>query len=292
MVHTALAPLKGAAMIDVKRFTGAAQVRAARSFCHTQNYNGGFSCHRDDELRPMERFAESGKTRMCAIRRVFHAGSDAACSLLCPHRMFRSRSAWLRVLRLYETPDSLAPAGAALDEHLSLPEARVHARSRFRSVGDPGRFALYSVHNGDSAPLLALAAPSAESEGEHTLVAVREFRRVPLAASSLALTVFTARNGRAVQVVAAIAHFVERAVDLYQPGYLLLAHSLEEPRICLLLTAVHDSSALGAGATAAFSLDTLLAELTPFLLRAPETYEYCPEEASEPALGAVSPYAV
>jgi len=209
-----------------------------------------------------------------------------------PDRMFRSRSSWLRVLRLYDITDTLTPAEAARDEQLSLLDARVHARSRFRSVGDPGRFALYSVHNGESAPLLALAAPAAESDGEHTLVAVREFRRVPLAASSLAMTVFTARPGRAVQVVAAIAHFVERAVDLYQPGYLLLAHSLEEPRTCLLLMAVHDSAALGAAATAAFSLDALLPELAPLLMRAPETYEYYPEPAAEPMAGAVSPYAV
>jgi len=207
-------------------------------------------------------------------------------------RMFRSRSSWLRVLRLYEITDSFTPAAAAVDEQLSLLDARVHARSRFRSVGDPGRFALYSVHNGDSAPLLALAAPSAESEDEHTLIAVREFRRVPLAASSLAMTIFTARPGRAVQVVAALAHFVERAVDLYQPGYLLLAHSLEEPWTSLLLMAVHDSAALGAGATAAFSLDALMPELMPLLARGPETYEYCPEMAAEPVLGAVSPYAV
>jgi hypothetical protein len=209
-----------------------------------------------------------------------------------PGRMFRPRSSWLRVLRLYETTDSYTPAAAIVDEQLTMLDARVHARSRFRSVGDPGRFALYSVHNGDSAPLLALAAPSAESEGEHTLIAVREFRRVPLAASSLALTIFTARPGRAVQVVAALAHFVERAVDLYQPGYLLLAHSLEEPRTSLLLMAVHDSTALSAGATAAFSLDALMPELTPLLFRGPETFEYCPEPAAEPAIGAVSPYAV
>lgn len=209
-----------------------------------------------------------------------------------PARMFRPRSSWLRVLRLYEATDSYTPAAAMVDEQLTLLDARVHARSRFRSVGDPGRFALYSVHNGDSVPLLALAAPSAESEGEHTLIAVREFRRVPLAASSLALTVFTARPGRAVQVVAALAHFVERAVDLYQPGYLLLAHSLEEPRTSLLLMAVHDSTALSTGATAAFSLDALMPELQPLLGRAPETYAYCPEPAVEPVIGAVSPYAV
>jgi hypothetical protein len=210
-----------------------------------------------------------------------------------PERMLRPRSSWLRVLRLYDIADrGLTPLAAAVDEQLSLLDARVHARSRFRSMGDPDRFALYSVHNGESVPLLALAAPAAERNGEHTLVAVREFRRVPLAASSLALTVFSARPGRAVQVVAAIAHFVERAVDLYQPAYLLLAHSLEEPRTCLLLMAVHDSAALGAAATAAFSLDALLPEVAPLLTEPPETYEYCPESAAEPVTGAVSPYAV
>ena len=205
--------------------------------------------------------------------------------------MLRSRSSWLRVLRLYDDADGVASAAAA-DEDLALLDARVHARSRFRSVGDPARFALYSVHNADSAPLLALAAaPAANGASEHTLVAVREFRRVPLAASSLGLTIFTARPGRAVQVVATIAHFVERAVDLYQPGYLLLAHSLEEPRTCLLLMAVHDSAALGAAATAAFSLDGLLPEVAPLLARSPEIYEYDPEPAPELAVG-VSPYAV
>ena len=207
--------------------------------------------------------------------------------------MPRSRSSWLRVLRLYDAvEDGPAPAPAEADEQLALLDARVHARSRFRSLGDPGRFALYSVHNGESVPLLAVAAPAAERDGEHTLIAVREFRRVPLAASSLALTIFTARPGRAVQLVAAIAHFVERAVDLFQPGYLLLAHSLEEPRTCLLLMAVHDSAALGAAATAAFSLDGLLPEVVPLLMHAPETYEYCPEPAVEPLSGLVSPYAV
>jgi len=209
-----------------------------------------------------------------------------------PTAMLRSRSSWLRVLRLYDAAGSLGPAAASVDEQLTLLDARVHARSRFQSVEDPGRFALYSVHNGDTTPLLALAAPTAESEGEHTLIAVREFRRVPLAASSLGLTLFTARPGRAVQGVAALAHFVERAVDVYQPGYLLLAHSLEDPRTSLLLMAVHDSTALGAGAPAAFSLDGLMLELRPLLARAPETYVYCPEPAAAPLIGAVSPYAV
>jgi hypothetical protein len=189
------------------------------------------------------------------------------------------------VLRLYDVAeDGLTSALAGADEEASLLDARVHARSRFRSLGDPARFALYSVHNGESAPLLALAAPAAESEGEHTLVAVREFRRVPLAASSLVLTIFTARPGRAAELVAAIAHFVERAVDLYQPAYLLLAHSMEEPRTCLLLQAVQDS--------VAFSLDNLVAEVSPLLTRTPEVYEYCPESSAEPLAGVVSRYAV
>jgi len=193
------------------------------------------------------------------------------------------------MLRLYDVSDG-EPMGAAAtaEENLSLLDAGVHARSRFRSVDDPARFALYSVHT-DSLPTLP---PGTERRSEHTLVAVREFRRVPLAASSLAMTLFTAKPDRAVPVVAAIAHFVERAVDLYQPGYLLLAHSLEEPRTSLLLMAVHDSSALRAGATGAFSLDALLPELAPLLAQAPEHYEYCPEPEAVPVGGAVSPYAV
>jgi len=202
--------------------------------------------------------------------------------------MFRSRATWLRVLRLYDVSDDTLTPAAVLDEQSSLFDAGVHARSRFRSVVDPGRFALYSVHT-DSLPPLSFGS---DREGEHTLVAVREFRRVPLAASSLAMTVFTAKPGRAVPVVAAIAHFVERAVDLYQPGYLLLAHSLEEPRTSLLLMAVHDSTALGAGATSSFSLEALLPELAPLLAGAPEHYDYCPEPEAVPVTGAVSPYAV
>jgi hypothetical protein len=206
--------------------------------------------------------------------------------------MFRSRSSWLRVLRLYELSDGgYAPAAAMVDEQLALLDTGLHARSRFRSVRDPGRVALYSVHNnadGVSPPLLGLP----EREGEHTMIAVREFRRVPLAASSLAMTVFTARPGRAVQVVAAIAHFVERVVDLYQPDYLLLAHSLEEPRTCLLLTAVHASAVLGVAATSAFGPQALLTELVPLLATPPEDYEYWPEPEALPVSGLVSPYAV
>jgi len=56
--------------------------------------------------------------------------------------------------------------------------------------------------------------------------------------------------------------------------------------------AVHDSTALGAGATSAFSLEALLPELAPLLARAPEHYDYCPEPEAVPVTGAVSPYAV
>jgi hypothetical protein len=199
--------------------------------------------------------------------------------------MLRSRSVWVRVLQLYDVDDVGAdPAVVAIVD--SLLEMRAHARSRFRSLVDPCRFALYSVHNIEDTAGLPYGL------GEHTLIAVREFRRIPLDASSLALTVFTARPGRAVQVVAVLAEFVERAVDVYQPGYLLLAHSLEEPRTSLLLTAVRDAAALGAAASAAFNLDALLTELDPLLATPSECYAYCPESETAPLTGAVSPYAV
>jgi hypothetical protein len=199
--------------------------------------------------------------------------------------MARSRSVWVRVLQLYEIDDEGSdPALASIED--SLLDARVHARSRFRSVADHSRFALYSVHNTDGAAGL----PS--SPGEHTLIAVREFRRVPLDASTLGLTVFTAQPGRAVQVVAALAGFVERAVDLYQPGYLLLAHSLEQPRTSLLLAAVRDSAALSTAASSAFNLEALRAELDPLLATPLECYAHCPEAMPADLMGSVSPYAV
>ena len=208
--------------------------------------------------------------------------------------MLRSRSAWLRVLRLYEVDDARPIASLLEDPFL---DTRVHACSRFQSADDPTRHAVYSVHDADSAAaLLPLGLPldgrPGGREGEHTLVAVREFRRVPLDASSLALTLFTARVGRAVPLVATLAHFVERAVDLYQPAYLLLAHSLEEPRISLLLTAVQDSLALAAGHAAAFSLDELRVELDAMLDGDPERYAYAPELRPMTVTGAISPYAV
>jgi len=199
--------------------------------------------------------------------------------------MARARSVWARVLQLYAIDEEGSdPPLVSIED--SLLDARVHARSRFRNVADHCRFALYSVHNGEG------VAGLSSSPGEHTLIAVREFRRVPLDASTLGLTVFTARPGRVAQVVATLAGFVERAVDLYQPAYLLLARSLQQPRTSLLLAAVRDSAALSAAAPAAFNLEALRAELDPLLTTLPECYAHCPEAQPAHLIGAVSPYAV
>jgi hypothetical protein len=196
--------------------------------------------------------------------------------------MSRSRPAWVRVLRFYEVGDE----GAGFRPVDALLEGQVHARSRYRSVADDSRLAVYSVYNAADVPAGAFGLD------EHVLVGVREFRRVPLDASSLGLMLFTARPARAVQVVAALAEFVEHAVVAYQPGYALVAHLLAAPHTSLLLTAVQDATALGEAASAAFNLDRLLAELDPLLDTAPECYAYCPEAAPVPAVGVVSPYAV
>jgi hypothetical protein len=199
--------------------------------------------------------------------------------------MLRPRAGWVRLLHFYELDDDAADPTAALGEDTTV-DLEVFARSRFRSLLDRSRFARYSVHNADGLSGRAFGLD------EHTLVAVREFRRVPLDASSLGLTVFTARPGRAAVVVAALAAFVERAVDIHQPGYLLLAHSFENPRVSLLLTAVHDALALGAAASSAFNLDALLAELDPLLVGPPECFAYHPDAEIASLTGAVSPYAV
>jgi hypothetical protein len=177
----------------------------------------------------------------------------------------------MRGLRLYDASVDVAP------------DQDSHVRSRFRSIEDPDRFAMYVVHEG--------AITSTESD-EHTLVVVREFRRVPLEASSLALAVFTARVGRAAPLVAALAHFVERAVSVYQPAYVLLAHSFEAPQMVILITGVHERAALVAMKPTAFSIDLLLPEIRPLLATAPEWYAYWPE--TEPiVIGAgVSQHAV
>jgi hypothetical protein len=197
--------------------------------------------------------------------------------------MLRQRPAWSRGLRLYERDTDPLDGD---DTGGNAGGAGVRARSRFRSLADPDRFALYSVR--DAIPGSLASAPL----DDHTLVVVREFRRVPLDASALALTVFTARAGQAAPLIAALAHWAELAVSLYQPAYLLLAHSLEQPRLSALLTGVHESLALQSARPSAFSLDSVLPELRPWLLIEPEWYVYCPDEAPAEHAHTVSPSAV
>src|SRR2546425_186106 len=102
--------------------------------------------------------------------------------------MLRTRPVWMRGLRLYCSMASAGPLDgiAGADD---LFDARVHARSRFRSQDDLTRFAIYTVHDAQ-----AWAPPTPVSEpGDHTLIVVREFRRVPLHASALAMLLLTAR---------------------------------------------------------------------------------------------------
>jgi hypothetical protein len=190
----------------------------------------------------------------------------------------------MRGLRLYQ-----GPPPSTLREGLDdLLDARVHARSRFRSARDPERFAVYTVHEAE-----AWTPPAPPSEpGDHTLIVVREFRRVPLHASALALLLITSRPGYPAAVLAALAHFVERAVSSYQPAYLLLAHSLEQPQVSALMLGVHEVASLTAAGPAAFSVETLVPELEPLLLHPPEWFTYCPEPEAATVTSLVSPYAV
>jgi hypothetical protein len=199
----------------------------------------------------------------------------------------------MRGLRLYE---GVLPAVSAPTMSTDVGDAkqdRIHARSRFRSLDSPDRYALYSMHDRDfSFQNDGRGSPVGLAPGDHTLMVVREFRRVPLRASALALTICTARAGSAASVVATLAHFVERAVSVYQPTYLLLAHSLEQPRIAALLTGLHQCAALQAGRSAAFSLDALMPELRPMLSIEPEVFGYCSDSDLNALAPQVDPYAV
>jgi hypothetical protein len=186
---------------------------------------------------------------------------------------------------LLRTTGDPALAGAFHDVDHTPVDVHVHARSRFQSVAHPDRYAVYSVREPGDRIL--------ETPGDHTLVVVREFRRVPLVASALGLVLFAARLGREAQVVATLAHFAERAVSHYQPPYLLLARSREQPGIITLLTGVQASAVLDVGTDTPFSVDAWLPEVTPLLAAEPELYAYAPERAEEALLAsAVSPYAV
>lgn len=127
---------------------------------------------------------------------------------------------------------------------------------------------------------------------DHSLAVVREFRRVPLYASSLSLAIFTARPGRAAEAVATLAHFTERAVSLFEPAYLMLARSEEHPCLSVLMAGVHDSRALAGATAAAFSLDGVMPELGPMLAVEPEIFEYYRADRLEEMFALVSPRAV
>jgi hypothetical protein len=193
----------------------------------------------------------------------------------------------MRGLRVYRAMASTN--SDALESGDDPLDSRVHARSRFRSQTDPARLALYTVHDAEAwAPPTPVSGP-----GDHTLIVVREFRRVPLHASALVMLLLTARPGYAAAVLATLAHFVERAVSAYQPAYLLLAHSLEQPRVSALMMGVHECAALAAASPTAFSVETLLPELEPLLLLHPEWFSYCPEPDPQALTSRlVSPYAV
>ena len=127
---------------------------------------------------------------------------------------------------------------------------------------------------------------------DHSLAVVREFRRVPLLASSLSLATFAARPGRAAEALATLAHFVERAVSLWEPAYLMLARSEEQPCLSVLMAGVHDSRALARATPAAFSLDGVMPELEPLLAVEPEIFEYYRAERLEEMFALVAPRAV
>lgn len=187
---------------------------------------------------------------------------------------------------MYRAPVDVDAFPLALDEADASFASHVQARSRFRSVHHPDRYAEYTLRQPND-PALEPFAP-----GDHTLAVVREFRRVPLHASALGLVLFASRLGREAPVVAALAHFAERALSLYQPPYLLLARSLEQPGITLLLTGVQQTALLESGGATSFSVDPLLPELEPLLAVEPEYYGYSPELEPEAVVSTVSPYAV
>ena len=203
--------------------------------------------------------------------------------------MFRQRPAWVRGLKLYHADLAGAPGSEPVG---SGEQASIRARSRFRSVLDSGRYAVYTVRETECQESWMPRSPIEAWVGEHSLSVVREFRRVPLQASALSLALFTAQPARSASVVATLAHFVEQAVSLYQPSYLLLAHSREAPWMSALVMGVHEGAALLAVSPAAFSLDGLLPELRPMLVIDPEWYAYDPEAERALLPTAVSPSAV
>ena len=238
--------------------------------------------HADDECCPPPTI-ERTSIRVCGRDYAHGAPRPCGTCVAFSPAVQHTRAAWIRGLRLYR---QVAPPETALEDDAVTPlDACVHARSRFTSIEHPDRCAVYSVHE-----------PGTDDEmpgpGDHTLVAVREFRRVPLRASTLRLVIFVARAGAEAQALAILAHYAEHALSLYQPAYLLLARSFEAPGIIALLTGVQLSTALESSARCPFSVDALLPELMPLLAAEPEVYSYDPERQAEALVSAVSPYAV
>ncbi|MGH7312478.1 MAG: hypothetical protein ACREJV_04840, partial [Candidatus Rokuibacteriota bacterium] len=87
-------------------------------------------------------------------------------------------------------------------------------------------------------------------------------------------------------------------VSGYQPAYLLLAHSLEQPETSVVLAAVHERRALQWARPSPLSFDSVLPEIRPWLAAEPERYVYCPESPESPTTAAttlsrlLSPFAV
>lgn len=203
--------------------------------------------------------------------------------------MSKPYATWIRHLTLYhEERDPLLAELMGPEPRPDLDDPALGAWSRFRSLTHPERLALYAIRLWEPEPEDA-GVLTARVEN-HTLVVVREFRRVPLQASTLGLMLFEAQPGRSAEVAAALALFVEHAVSVYRPAYLLLAYSLEQPRLGALLTGVREPSAMLAARPAAFSLDGLLPELRPLLACEPDWYAYCPDR--EHVETAVAPWAV
>jgi hypothetical protein len=194
------------------------------------------------------------------------------------------RPLWIRDLRLYRTEAESGWPPVADDDTTGR-----HVRSRFRSLSDPGSAALYSMRDG-SGGHDAFDQPPPSSAESHTLAVVREFRRVPLDASTLRLMLFVAGEGCAPRVIGTLAHWAERAVSTYQPAYLLLAHSLEQPRISVLLAAVHEGRALAWARP--FSVESILPDVRPWLEEEPERYVYWPEERRAHRVRLLAPDAV
>ena len=199
--------------------------------------------------------------------------------------MLHARSPFTRGLTFWEP--GLDPAVPAASGGADRFDDTAHARSHFRSVANPRRFALYSLAETPATDAVVVRLGS----DDHTLMVVREFRRVPLYASALSLTLFTAQPGRASAAIAALAHFCERAVSAWEPSYLMLAQSLEQPRLVALFTGVHQVRALAGGRGGSFSLDALFPEIRTMLEEEPELFHYFSEEPAAD-VARVSPRAV